>query len=541
MQTTMKKLFLLLTAATLVAACSKDAEGIGEPTEPPTPEATLRLEALCEQLNSDLATLHTLIAADELPDCVLNVAPIAPASETIGYGFAFKQNGSVTFYLGTNAPSANRVPQFGIYETAGIRYWSMNGKPLPTATGEPVPVLNEEGIAPRLKAESGYWHVSVDNGASWWPAGLAPDGTTELATASLVAQVAEKSDAWTITLADRRTTLSIPKEGTLSIAIDAEEEFEFQPNEIHTVHYTVTGGSSKTVVTAAQENPETGIYKFDVTPTDMLTGSVAITAEVPATNKIIITATDGSRTATTSVDVTLRFASSATLITILTPGTLAELLTDYDQEGITELTVVGNPNAEDIRTLKNLPNLAVLDLESAQLEILPAQAFSEKTSLTSVKLPKVLKIVGSSAFYYCDNLKSITIPDGITTFEDFAFYNCKKLNLKDIMLPESVTTIGEYAFYYCRFDSKIIIPQNVTSIGKYAFYNQKYYGDNFSRLTSVRCKAVVPPSAGEKVFYIRNGSQPPYLRVPIGSGEAYKAAPYWKSLTYSDYIIEQEF
>lgn len=249
MQTTMKKLFLLLAAATLVAACSKDAEGIGEPTEPPTPEATLRLEALCEQLNSDLATLHTLIAADELPDCVLNVAPIAPAGETIGYGFAFKQNGAVTFYLETNAPSENRVPQFGIYEVDGIRYWSMNGKPLPTATGEPAPVLNEEGIAPRLKAESGYWHVSVDNGASWWPAGLAPDGTTELTTMPLVSQVTEESEAWNIVLADGETALSVPKEGTLHIAVDTEKPLTFQPHEIRTVHYTVTGGSSKTVET----------------------------------------------------------------------------------------------------------------------------------------------------------------------------------------------------------------------------------------------------------------------------------------------------
>lgn len=537
----MKKLFLLLAAATFVAACSKDAEEFGEPTEPPTPEATLRLEALCEQLNSDLATLHTLIAADELPDCVVNVAPIAPDGKTIGYGFAFKQNGPVTFYLGTNAPSGNRVPQFGIYETAGIRYWSMNGKPLPTATGEPVPVLNEEGIAPRLKAESGYWHVSVDNGASWWPAGLAPDGTTELATASLVAQVTEQSDAWTVTLADRRTTLSIPKEGTLSIAIDVEEEFEFQPNEIHTVHYTVTGGGSKTVVTAEQEDSEAGIYKFNVTPTDMLTGSVAITAEVPATNKILITATDGSRTATTSVDVTLRFESSATLITILTPGTLAELLTDYDQEAITELTVVGNPNDKDIQTLDGLPNLTVLDLEGANLETIPSSAFYDNTSLTSVKLPKVLKTIEQSAFGSCDNLKSITIPDGITTFGDSAFYYCTKLNLKDITLPESVTTIGEYAFYYCRFDSRITIPQNVTSIGKYAFYNQKYYGDNYSRVTGIYCKAVVPPSAGTNVFYIKSGTQRPFLYVPVGSSEAYKAAPYWKSLTLSDYIFEKEF
>lgn len=554
MQTKMKRMFLLLAAAALLGACSSTKE-VDEPTEPPTSEAAKRLETLCEQLNGDLATLYTLVAADELPDCVVNVAPIAPAGETIGYGVSFKQNGAVTLYLAPDAKAQESVPQFGIYEADGIRYWAMNGQPLPTATGAPVPVVNDEGIAPRLKAEKGYWHISVDGGENWWPAGLAPDGTTELATMPFVSQVTEEAEAWNIVLTDGETTLSVPKEGTLHIAVNAEEPLAFQPNEIHTVHYTVTGGSSKTVVTAEQENSEAGIYKFNVTPTDMLTGSVAITAEVPATNKIIITATDGARTAATSVDVTLRFESSATLITILTPGTLAELLTDYDQEAITELTVVGNPNAEDIWTLKNLPNLAVLDLESANLETLPRYAFLDKASLTSVKLPKVLKEIGLGAFracdgltsiiipekvttikeqtfYQCRSLTSVTFPDGITTFENSAFSVCYKLG--SVVFPESVTTIGDSAFSMCCF-KKITIPQNVTTIGQGAFSGNSII--NTPHPTAIYCKAIVPPSAGIGAFFTSSTTK---LYVPVGSRSAYRAAAYWKDFKSSN-TIEMEF
>ena len=134
MQTKMKRMFLLLAAAALLGACSPDAEGIddtpkqeepGKPTEPPTSEAAKRLETLCEQLNGDLATLYTLVAADELPDCVVNVAPIAPAGETIGYGVSFKQNGAVTLYLDPDATAQKYVPQFGVYEADGARYWHM--------------------------------------------------------------------------------------------------------------------------------------------------------------------------------------------------------------------------------------------------------------------------------------------------------------------------------------------------------------------------------------------------------------------------------
>lgn len=366
----MKRFFLLLAAAALFTACSSTKEVDDEPTKPSASEAAERLETLCEQLNSDLATLCALIAADELPDCVTNVAPIAPDGETVGYGFRFKQNGPVTFFLGTNAPTGNRVPQFGVYEADGIHYWAMNGQPLPTATGEPVPVVNKEGIAPRLKAEKGYWHISVDDGASWWPAGPAPDGTTELATASLVAQVTEETDAWSFVLADGETTLSVPKEGTLHIAVVTDEELKFQPNEIHTVHYTVTGGGSKTVVTAELENPD-GSYNIKVTPTDLFSGSVAITAQTLCAKNVLITATDGSRTATATVAVTLRPGIDGTTIIVEEPGTLSSLLVNFDKSAITELTVGGNLNSKDIATLKNLPNLAVLDMESANLKTLP--------------------------------------------------------------------------------------------------------------------------------------------------------------------------
>ena len=503
MQTKMKRMFLLLAAAVLLGACSPTKE-VGEPTEPPTSEAAKRLETLCEQLNGDLTTLYTLIAADELPDCVVNVAPIAPAGETIGYGLAFKQNGAVTLYFDSDATAQKFVPQFGVYEADGARYWAMNGLPLPTATGAPVPVVNDEGIAPRLKAEKGYWHISVDSGKSWWPAGLAPDGTTELTTMPLVSQVTEEEEAWSIVLADGETSLSVPKEGTLHIAVDADEPLAFQPYEIHTVHYTVTGGSSKTVVTAELENPD-DTYNIKIVPTDLLSGVVTITANILTANKVLISATDGSRKATAALDITLQPGVNGTTIIVETPGTLDKLLAEFDKEAITELTVGGNLNNSDIRTLRDLPNLAVLDLESANLEILPNNAFSFKTSLVSVKLPKMLKTIEYGAFASCSSLTSVTIPDSVTSIGAGAFSGCSSLTsvyitdiatwcaikfdntyatnpllfahnlylngelVTDLIIPDSVTLIEDTAFHSCHSLTSVTIPDSVTSIGAGAF------------------------------------------------------------------------
>ena len=76
--------------------------------------------------------------------------------------------------------------------------------------------------------------------------------------------------------------------------------------------------------------------------------------------------------------------------------------------------------------------------------------------------------IGTSAFEYCSNLQSVTLPNSITVINTDAFYGCTKLG--DVNLPEGLTTINLRAFYNCNLDT-IVIPSTVTSIGNKAFYN----------------------------------------------------------------------
>ena len=76
--------------------------------------------------------------------------------------------------------------------------------------------------------------------------------------------------------------------------------------------------------------------------------------------------------------------------------------------------------------------------------------------------------IGTSAFEYCTNLQSVTLPNSITAINQDAFYGCTKLG--DINLPEGLTAINTRAFYNCNLDT-IIIPSTVTSLGNKAFYN----------------------------------------------------------------------
>jgi hypothetical protein len=121
---------------------------------------------------------------------------------------------------------------------------------------------------------------------------------------------------------------------------------------------------------------------------------------------------------------------------------------------------------------------------------------------TSISLNDGTQGITASAFFACNNLSNITIPNTVTNIGDYAFTNCG--GLTSISIPSSVTYIGEMAFSCCNslrsikvdsqntfYDSRnncnaiiktsnnelilgcenTVIPQSVLSIGFYAFYD----------------------------------------------------------------------
>ena len=77
-----------------------------------------------------------------------------------------------------------------------------------------------------------------------------------------------------------------------------------------------------------------------------------------------------------------------------------------------------------------------------------------------------IETIESKAFYNCQSLKSIVLPNSITQIMSNGFYNCKELEFVD--LPENLLSISDLAFAYTKLKT-IFIPKNVTTIQTRAF------------------------------------------------------------------------
>lgn len=84
-----------------------------------------------------------------------------------------------------------------------------------------------------------------------------------------------------------------------------------------------------------------------------------------------------------------------------------------------------------------------------EVQNIPAYMFSNFTPLKSIEVPDSVTSIGYRAFEGCTGLESITFGENslLTSIDDVAFYNCT--GLKSIVLPDSITSIGSYAFLGC--------------------------------------------------------------------------------------------
>ena len=102
----------------------------------------------------------------------------------------------------------------------------------------------------------------------------------------------------------------------------------------------------------------------------------------------------------------------------------------------------------------------------ATVQTIGEKAFYGCSELKRLTVPGGLKTISDKAFCYCSALEAVSLPDTLTAISDSAFEDCRALEA--LTLPEGLKTIGSGAFKGCGLKS-LVIPDGLTSFGKQAF------------------------------------------------------------------------
>ncbi|MCC8112254.1 MAG: leucine-rich repeat domain-containing protein [Ruminococcus sp.] len=203
-----------------------------------------------------------------------------------------------------------------------------------------------------------------------------------------------------------------------------------------------------------------------------------------------------------------KLLSGLTAAAILLCGTLfaenGSVLTEVFS-GVTELVASGEEYEYTVPVGTSTTTLTYTYLDDGTIEITDCDTDAKGELEIPSEIDGVaLTSIGRKAFYNCNYLTSITIPDSVTSIGSVAFRFCTSLtNIavdennenyssingvlfdknqttlicypagktnKSYTIPDSVTSIGICAFGNCYYLTSITILDSVTSIGDDAFY-----------------------------------------------------------------------
>ena len=297
-----------------------------------------KLEQLCQQMNTNISSLQTIVTALQNNDYVTACTPLMDDGVQIGYTITFAKSGSMVIYHGKDGQNGSDgkdgadgkdgyTPVIGIkQDTDGIYYWTLDGEWLLDDAGNKIEAQGvdgkdgedgkdgtdgingadgKDGITPQLKIENDYWYVSYDNGASWTQLGKATgedgkdgtngtDGTNGADGKSFFQDVTQDDNNVYFTLADG-TVITVPKGVALSIEFAESDLVVMSPNSSREIGYTVTSATEtvKVEVTSSADIKA----KVVVDDANGLTGQIHITTgdAIDEYCKVIVFVSNGDK------------------------------------------------------------------------------------------------------------------------------------------------------------------------------------------------------------------------------------------------------
>lgn len=179
-----------------------------------------------------------------------------------------------------------------------------------------------------------------------------------------------------------------------------------------------------------------------------------------------------------------------------------DILSVHIPEGVQKIGFAAFYGCDSVVTI-SLPN-TIKEFRSS---------FVNMKRLKIVKFPSKLKTISSSAFVDCKTIETLFVPEGVERIGFDAFGRC--YGLKNVMLPASLKVLERGVFWKCKGLEEIIIPAAVEEIGDYAFYH-------CDSLKHIYIYAQKPPAI---TTILKNTDA--VIHVPITAMEHYSNHPYW--------------
>ena len=166
---------------------------------------------------------------------------------------------------------------------------------------------------------------------------------------------------------------------------------------------------------------------------------------------------------------------------------------------------------------------------NAATKVIEEYALANASQLEKVTVPEGVTTISNAAFFQCYSLKEVSFPESVTLVGPSLFAYCEKL--ESVILPPHITKIQMATFFDCKALRSITIPAEVTFIDLAAFYL-------CDSLKEVTCLGTTPPTADPSVFVTLQTNQMT-LYVPDESVDLYKATPVWKDFNVQPISAKQ--
>ena len=399
----------------------------------PTWSAFEALQRLCNETNTNLSALQTIVTALQNNDYITSVDPLTENGKVVGYTIKFAKSNPIVIYNGKDGADGN-TPVIGVKkDTDGIYYWTLDGEFI-VVDGQKIKAQGtdgnngadgSDGVTPKLEIREGYWWISYDNGTNW----------TQLGKAT--GEDGKDAD---------------------SIKITQDE---------NNVYFELADGTVITISKTGQ-SADPNIIQFE----DALVKAICITNWDK------------------NEDGALSYEEAAAVTTIGTEFSEKGIYAFNELQYFTGLTSIPNDaflNCNELLSIKLPDNIISINVA----------AFRGCASLKKIHIPANVESIKLQAFYGCISLISIDIPASVKTIQAGAFSNCRKLASVTFEKGSQLKTIGEIipsnitkgAFTNCTSLTFIEIPASVETIEAAAFKgciqnaittktNQKYLSVN---------------------------------------------------------------